>query len=379
MADELKFYTWFPTTEEEEEIITQEENAGPPSWYVPPADEEFPINRQNEYNIPSWYYSTDQSAILQDGSFNSNFGYNSGIDRGPNFPYSKDLGATGVYASYGGVDIVATMVIPGQTEPLEIGELQTISYSIHRENVPVRTLGRVGPRGFVKGPRTIAGSLIFTQFDKYFFYKLSNYKKHISAGLYPLSDMLPPFDVTISFANESGSFSKLKIYGITIVDEGSTMSVDDLITEQTFTYMARGIQPLVNYVPNEIREITNLDYVTNRSTILGVSTVSSGTGSKPTPEPGGSELLVEIAKIKSQITEKQNLKSGNEIKLTQLFALLAAREADLAADPSNATLAGLISAIQQDLSNVAGVIGILNEEIAALQLELSKLESNVNE
>jgi|GEM_PF-4035147 len=280
MADELRPYTWFPATEEEEEIISEEENVQPPSWYVPPAVEELPINRQNEYNIPSYYYATDQSAINQNGSFNSNFAYGNGINRGPKFPYSKDLGATGVYTSYAGVDIVATLVIPGQTEPLEIGELQTISYSIHRENVPVRVLGRVGPRGFVKGPRTIAGSLIFTQFDKYFFYKLSSYQKHLESGLYPLSDMLPPFDVTISFANESGSFSKLKIYGITIVDEGSTMSVDDLITEQTFTYMARGIQPLVNYVPNEIREITNLDYITNRSTI------SSGSAVPNPPENG---------------------------------------------------------------------------------------------
>lgn len=272
MADEVRPYTWFPTTEEEEETIL-EVNSPVPSWYTPPVrpEDELPINRENEYNIPSYYYATDQSSIKQDGTYNENF--SSKLDRGAKHRYANDLGATGVYTSYAGVDIVATMVIPGQTEPLEIGELQTISYSIHRENVPVRTLGRVGPRGFVKGPRTIAGSLIFTQFDKYFFYKLSSYRKHLDNGLYPLSDMLPPFDVTISFANESGSFSKLKIYGITIVDEGATMSVDDLITEQTFTYMARGLQPLVSYVPSEIREITNLDYVTNRSTITdGFST-----------------------------------------------------------------------------------------------------------
>jgi hypothetical protein len=80
--------------------------------------------------------------------------------------------------------------------------------------------------------------------------------------------MLPPFDVTISFGNESGSFSKLRIYGITIVDEGSTMSVDDLITEQTFTYMARGIQPMVNYVPDDMKKITGLDYINDRDTVL---------------------------------------------------------------------------------------------------------------
>ena len=42
----------------------------------------------------------------------------------------------------------------------------------------------------------------------------------------------------------------MKIFGVTIVDEGQTLSIDDLITEQTYTYMARGIQPLIK-MPND--------------------------------------------------------------------------------------------------------------------------------
>lgn len=163
--------------------------------------------------------------------------------------------------SFSGADIHATMIIPriGQNgmieddgEVLELAELQTISYSIHRENSPVRTLGHVNPRGFVKGARTIAGSMVFTVFNEYAFYRISNYKKQLanSNGLYsPLADMLPPFDVVFSFFNEYGLAAKMKIFGITIVDEGQTMSIDDLITEQTYTYMARGIQPLVHLDP----------------------------------------------------------------------------------------------------------------------------------
>ena len=67
--------------------------------------------------------------------------------------------------------------------------------------------------------------------------------------------MLPPFDVVLTFFNEYGLAAKMKIYGITIVDEGQTMSVDDLITEQTYTYMARGIQPLMHLDPVEDRNI----------------------------------------------------------------------------------------------------------------------------
>lgn len=150
------------------------------------------------------------------------------------------------YNSYSGTDIVAQIVLPGE-EPLIIGELQTISYSIHRENSPVRTLGHVNPISFVKGPRTIAGSLIFTVFDEYAFYRIEEYRQALGSGFFPLADMLPPFDVAITFHNEYGIGSTMKLFGLTIIDEGQTMSVDDLITEQTYTFMARGLQPITKY------------------------------------------------------------------------------------------------------------------------------------
>jgi hypothetical protein len=160
--------------------------------------------------------------------------------------------------SFAGVDINATIVLPtinretgtiGESDVLELAELQTISYSIHRENAPIRTLGHSNPRGFIKGGRTIGGSLIFTVFNEYAFYRIREFRQMMAeTGLFfaPLADMLPPFDIVLSFFNEYGLGAKMKIYGVTIVDEGGTMSVDDLITEQTYTYMARGIQPLVS-------------------------------------------------------------------------------------------------------------------------------------
>ena len=159
--------------------------------------------------------------------------------------------------SFSGADAVATMIIPvigedgkitNDGDVIELGELQTLSYSIHRENSPVRTLGHVNVRGFIKGGRTIAGSLIFTVFNEYAFYKIKKYRELLARrnGFFaPLADMLPPFDIVISFFNEYGQSAKMKIFGITIVDEGQTVSIEDIITEQTYTYMARGIQPMV--------------------------------------------------------------------------------------------------------------------------------------
>lgn len=185
--------------------------------------------------------------------------------------------------SFAGVDIQATMVLPrvgdekssSEGDFIELGELQTISYSVHRENSPVRTLGHVNPRGFVKGSRTIAGSLIFTVFNEYAFYRIKEFRKALAERNYsPLADMLPPFDVVLSFFNEYGLAAKMKIFGITIVDEGQTMSVDDLITEQTYTYMARGLQPLMHLDIAEDRSIysNNPDDLARQALDLQAST-----------------------------------------------------------------------------------------------------------
>lgn len=109
---------------------------------------------------------------------------------------------------------------------------------------------------------TIAGSMIFTVFNIYPFYRLAQYKELVRAGtgqspLFPLADMLPPFDVVLTFSNEYGQFARMKITGMVIVDEGGVMSIEDLITESTFTFMANGIIPLTPHTPGEVAYIEN--------------------------------------------------------------------------------------------------------------------------
>jgi hypothetical protein len=166
--------------------------------------------------------------------------------------YQRKYGSN-MYTSYGGSDIVASITFPG-SKPLVFGELQTLTYSIHREKFPVRTLGRINPKGFSFGGRTIAGSLIFTVFDRHAI--LSALKGLVASddNKNPLdvdgmleeavTDELPPFDITINLGNEYGNYSILRIYGVTIVDEGQVMSIEDIITENTLSYMATDIKLL---------------------------------------------------------------------------------------------------------------------------------------
>ena len=165
------------------------------------------------------------------------------------------------YTSFSGADIIATIDIPGKP-PLVIGELQTISYSIHREVIPVRTIGRANPVGFVSGQRTIAGSLIFTVFDKNLVYQFKDWLRlYCSTGInadinvdtefgrYSLMDEMPPFNINIIFQNEYGQKSKITIENVVIVDEGQIMSIEDMITENTMSYVATDIK--VMHIPED--------------------------------------------------------------------------------------------------------------------------------
>jgi len=147
--------------------------------------------------------------------------------------------------SFSGCDIRAIGNANGHLKVF--AELQTLSYSIHREKMPVRTLGRAYPKGYTRGPRTIAGSLIFTIFDRQALWQLVQmYRADKGLGAEqiktPLVDQLPPFDITVTFDNEYGSHSYLRLYGIDIIDEGQSHSIDDMITENVMSYVARDIE-----------------------------------------------------------------------------------------------------------------------------------------
>lgn len=129
-----------------------------------------------------------------------------------------------------------------------LAEIQSLSVSTHREKYPVRGLGSVYPKAFTRGPRSIAGSMIFTVFDKNVLSEFleahpSDFDAHLPTTA-AIADQLPPFDITVAFANELGQVSRMTIYGVELVNEGMVMSIEDMLLENVVQYVARDIDPM---------------------------------------------------------------------------------------------------------------------------------------
>ena len=193
---------------------------------------------------------------------------------------------TKTYTTFTGCDIVAAF--NGKV----IGELQGITYSVSREKAPVYTMGSAEPRSFSRGKRGIAGTLVFTVFNRDALieefkdklngetlgiqkFKSEGSREYLSiedwdaqmsgyatagnseptedgttggkvsdlVGKYqPIyADEILPFDITITFANEYGQKAVLVIYGVELLNEGSGYSIDSVSTEKAYTFVARRI------------------------------------------------------------------------------------------------------------------------------------------
>jgi hypothetical protein len=151
--------------------------------------------------------------------------------------------------SYSGSD--CTVIAQLNNKLIVLGNLETISHSIHREKSAVRVLGRSHAKGYTAGPRTIAGSMIFIVFDRaplYDVIKELNYIKNPSdRTTSPLPDQLPPIDLILLFQNEYGHRSITRLYGVEFLDEGQVHSINDLYSECTMQYVAKDMDQMIAY------------------------------------------------------------------------------------------------------------------------------------
>lgn len=186
------------------------------------------------------------------------------------------------YNSFSGVDMVVTF--GGKI----LGELQGISYTIQREKAPIYSMGEADPRSFSRSKRGIAGSMVFVVFDRSALlegmrdrpYVANRYSipegfeiadvnvdtieivpgvigpavgsasptvsrialdKVIAAPNY--IDQVLPFDVVITASNEYGAVARMMIHGVEIMNVGSSLSINDITTDEACTYIATAVTP----------------------------------------------------------------------------------------------------------------------------------------
>lgn len=186
------------------------------------------------------------------------------------------------YNSFSGVDMVVTF--GGKI----LGELQGISYTIQREKAPIYSMGEADPRSFSRGKRGIAGSIVFVVFDRSALLEVMRDRPYV-ANRYSIPDgfeiadvnvssieIVPgvigpavgsasptvsrialdkviaapnyldqvlPFDIVVTASNEYGAVARMMIHGVEIMNVGSSLSTNDITTDEACTYIATAVTP----------------------------------------------------------------------------------------------------------------------------------------
>lgn len=203
------------------------------------------------------------------------------IRKDVDLPYYNNL-------SFSGTDTVASINIALPTKDgklkyhtILLGSLQTLSYSIHMDRHPIRAIGNVNAKDYVMGPRTIAGSIVFTVFNQHWTSSLIKQIKEeneSNEAIAMLADELPPFDIIISLANEYGAKARMVIYGVRFVNEGQVMSVNDIYTENTYQYYATDIDYLAS--EGDAKDLTyyygTKKLIADSSTAIAAAPITTG-------------------------------------------------------------------------------------------------------
>lgn len=266
--------------------------------------------------------------------------------------------------TFSGCDMVATITINlNLQDPVTkqwsvkpytkvIGELTTVSYSINMDKKPIRSIGNVNAKDYVMGQRTIAGSLVFSVFNKHFAEDIiSHLNAGYTAGTAFLVDELPPFDLTISAANEYGYRSRLAIYGIRLLNEGQVMSINDVYTENTYQFFATDLE----YLSAEMK------YSRNNATKMYILRDNLETHSAP-------NILIPGSKI--QWTKEQQ--DAYEKILDRPITLQA-----VVKQPTRTNSSGIVDLIL-DPAQDEGIFYITNSQNEKITAKLSASSTNRN-
>lgn len=166
--------------------------------------------------------------------------------------------------TFTGTDTLVFIIFPN-TKPILLGSLTTLSYSLYRHKTPVPLLGRISTGGCTRGTRVVAGTMIFTLINQHWVNELANKVGYISQYNKIKADELPIFDLMIVSANEFGSSASAFIYGVDFTEEAGVVSIEDLMMENTFKFVARDIDM---FYENDFNQVENKRFA-NVNSIIG--------------------------------------------------------------------------------------------------------------
>ncbi len=160
----------------------------------------------------------------------------------------------------------------GKSAIIELDDVMTLSYSVYRTKAPVITLGQNSVTGYGLGVKTVAGTMIRSVFmtDKMTEFQTKCYllnQDEIQKRLDNLDDKLPnglPYKDQLAFMKDDLAYFNIHmvsiseemkdfennipymrqemIIGAIIINNGQTYSIEDLITETTFSFQAKAVR-----------------------------------------------------------------------------------------------------------------------------------------
>ena len=160
--------------------------------------------------------------------------------------------------SFSGTDVKVVFSIPG-TSPaylannsnLQSVQLQTITMSSATSVFPIRRMGEARASAYNKGPRTFAGSMVFSilgedPLQKIF--AIDPIKSAARTDAHWHIDQMPAMDCLLMFGSEHDYSARgmQVIQDMHITNWGETVSIDDMYVETTYTYIAEHVTPFLN-------------------------------------------------------------------------------------------------------------------------------------
>jgi hypothetical protein len=164
----------------------------------------------------------------------------------------NEYSASSVYDypfSFSGTDVEA-YIIQGNYS-YKLNSLSTVSFQVNEQKSPVRRLGYVSPVGFTRAIRTIAGTLVLTVLKDHPFSIIKDAKRNtLNLSSYiGLTSFLgenkvvqnQEFDLLLKYQSEGNRrfYSQFRIKGINLISQSMVTSVNDMVTEMVFQFMAK--------------------------------------------------------------------------------------------------------------------------------------------